>query len=644
MTKKNIYIHMKQTPIHPSDFADSMTSRIQTLNPDFHCGGKIRAGFTQYGAAYNDCVDLNSKGETTQIVIPAATGSGKSVSATLYLSQIAQMGMSGLLVVSEVSVAIEAAEDINDLAGEKMAGVYHSISDKNPVHDLWSDIDELPRIAIITHAMFIQRSDTGKDIEALRAYNGKQRDIIIIDERIDLIKCVSFGTNEVADAIRILKRDTRLRGYAQILSSFNKIIFSTKTNVAVRNIDKLRQSFQCLRNDLLTLLNWLNNEHFNLSSCIRRKKWNPDSDKASVKGLLSRIIYVLDGDYTQTVEGSTVVCHRVEDLSGKFGSAVVLDATSQVNPEYEYREANGHDIVHMTRIESRNYSNVTLNVCSFKGPKQSKTAIYTNPRKKNKHIEIIDCYLKVIGPILNPGDKLLVATYKSVEPLFEERNPYKNQVKFIHWGGKDARGSNTYKDFNKAMAIGFYRKPDHSYVASVMAIKPFDQYVTTNGSVMSDANHLKDMLIVDDMIQFFNRVKCRTAIDNIGNCNPVELYCFTGGSKLMDELIRGAITSEMPNTVFKEWEPKGLNDLQQKLSKNEERAERFIRWLRGRIDLYEEIYLSELMQEFDLKHSVVSKAINTDVFNDLLAEEGITMIKAKGRSNPTRFILPKNKI
>ena len=204
MVATNIYISPSPKPINPIYFANSMTDRIKSLNQDFHCGGKIKGGFIQYGAAYNDCVHMNRNGDNTQMVIPAATGTGKSVSATLYLAEIARMGMSGLLVVSEVSVAIEAAKTINSIAGEVVAGAHYTVSHKNPIHDLWRDIEDLSRITIITHAMFIQRSDSGKDIWALRSFSGKQRDIIIIDERIDLTKRVSFGTEEVVDAVAIL--------------------------------------------------------------------------------------------------------------------------------------------------------------------------------------------------------------------------------------------------------------------------------------------------------------------------------------------------------------------------------------------------------------------------------------------------------
>ena len=631
-------------PIHPINFANSMTIRINHLNPAFYCRGKIREGFIQYGAVYNDCVDLNNKGKSIQLVIPAATGSGKTVSAKLYLSLIAKKGMSGLLVVSEIAVAIEAAEEINRIAGEEVAGVYHSISDKHPQHRLWHDIDDLPRITIITHAMLIQRSDSGKDIDALRTYNGKQRDLVIIDERIDLIKRVSFGTNEIVDAVAILKRDVCLSTVADMLANFNDVIFTTKRHGTYEYDGKFKKIHNALRNDLSPFLSKLSAGHFNILPRIRGKMNNSDPDRDKVIKLLNRIIYVIDGRYTHTVEGNNVICHREEDLNGKFGSVVVLDATSQVNPEYDYRVVNGDDIIMFNRIASRNYSNVTLNICSLNGPKQSKSAIYTKPKREKKLKEIILAYLKVIGGILEPNDKLLVATYMDVVPLFEEHNRYKDQVKFIYWGSKDARGSNDFEKYNKAMIIGWHRRPAHYYVSAVMAINQFDHYVNTTGSVWSDATYLKNMLIVDDMIQFFNRIKCRTAIDKNGNCDPVELYCLTGGDDEMQKVISTSIENEMPNIVISDWKPKELKALKQKVTKAEERAENFVKYLRGNIEKYEEISLAELRQEFGLPSNIISPVINSNIFHDLLEEEGIKMTEAKGWGNPVRFILPKHKI
>ena len=112
----------------------------------------------------------------------------------------------------------------------------------------------------------------------------------------------------------------------------------------------------------------------------------------------------------------------------------------------------------------------------------------------------------------------------------------------------------------------------------------------------------------------------------------------------MEEVIRTSIEGEMPNIVIKDWKPKELKALKQKRTKNEERAEIIIMYLRGKIEKYEEISLAVLRQEFGYSSSTVSKAIKTDIFGDLLEEEGITMTSAKCKGNPVRFILPKYKL
>jgi hypothetical protein len=112
----------------------------------------------------------------------------------------------------------------------------------------------------------------------------------------------------------------------------------------------------------------------------------------------------------------------------------------------------------------------------------------------------------------------------------------------------------------------------------------------------------------------------------------------------MEEVIRTSIESEMPNIVIADWKPKELKVLKQKKTKNEERAENLVRWLRGKIELYEEIPLAELRQEFGLQPNMVSRAIKSDYFKDLLAEEAITMTTVKGKGNPVRFILPPNAV
>ncbi|KYJ87523.1 hypothetical protein [Sulfurovum riftiae] len=636
-----IEIEMKTYPIHPDNFGEVMKERIRSLNPQFHTEGVIVDGFRQYCAAYNDCVSYNSMGDSTQIIIPSSTGSGKSVSSRLYLAQIAKLGLSGLLVVSEVATAIEAVIEINKLAGSNVAGTYYSVSEVNPDSTSRCEIDSLSRITVITHAMFIQRSDSQKDIDLLKKHNEKQRDIIIIDERISLVKSVSFSTGEVDDAIGILKRDTKLYDLMKALENLNEIIFKTKVHGSYTNDGGIKEIFNRLNTDIARVIDGLHGNKYNISRRIRgKRKDNQDTEKEALIFLLERIGYVVAERFNQTIEGSYVICHREEDLSSVFGSVVVLDATSTVNPEYDYRAINNHDIKLLERIIGRNYSPVTLNICNDRTQKQSRSGIYKNLPSSVSKTEIIKVYLKIIEDILKEHEKLLVVTYKDIVPLFKEYSPFKDRVIFIHWGGRDARGSNEYADFDAAIAIGWNRKPQHSYISSVMAIRQMDEYIALNGSIMKDANMLKDMLIVDDLIQFFNRTRCRTTINVEGECAPVALYLFTGGNRNMETLIKEVFEVEMPDIHIKRWGPVIPQKLKRKKSKLEERADNFIAFLRGNIEKYEVITLAQLREYFELRLSMVSKVIKSLYFQRLLEDENISMVGQGRRKDPVRFIMP----
>ena len=619
---------VKTVPIHPVVFAESMADKIKSLSPEFFTGGKLFEGFYEFGATYNECVRLNKEGEETSLVVPSSTGSGKTVSAKLYLKQIAKLGYSGMLVVSEIDVGMEAVQEI----GEDVAGIYYRGEDS-------VDIEDLPQILIISHAMFIKRSDSGKDVDLLRNYGGRQRDCIIIDERIDLIKRVSFSTSELPDLIAILKRDSELESFVELLEGLNRDIWGKNENVNSAVSNKNGKPYKELAQRIYEVGEGIELGRYDLRRNIRSK--NKSTDREDAAELLARIGFTVEkSGWNQTKEGKYVVVHREEDLSGAFGSAAVLDATALVNPEYEMRANNGKDMKIFSKNDSRDYCSVNLNVCEAKELKQSKTELYNIP-KNTKTIDVIcDEYLSIIGDIAKPDDKLLVVTYRDLASIFESRSPYPN-VKFIYWGSADARGSNEFSDFNKAMAIGWFRRPQHVYVGAVMAINKIQDYASLTGSVWSDANYLKDRLIADDMIQFFNRVRCRIAIDKNGNCEPVELYMFSGGNERIKDIITASVSEEMKNISITGWHPKLSGKIKRKPKKADQRAETVIRYLRGQMDKHSEILASIVREDLGISSQQFTQVMKSEYFESMLIEESIDIVGAGGKRNPMRFILPQ---
>ena len=639
MTNK-VEIEPKTKPIYPLDFAKMMKLRMLSLNPEQVFSSNMMTAYESFGAIYNEVSNLNSdNAKPKRIVVPLSTGAGKTVSAKLYLAKLAKLGISGLLVVSEVSTAIEAVREINVLAGADVAGSYYSISEDNLDCDERCDLVDLPLIGVISHSMFISRSSTGIDIDLLKFYNHEHRKCIIIDESINLVRSSSFGTEEIPELMNILNRDNMFHEYTKNLGTVIET-FKKSRNTVVFYESHMKDMLAKIRTETFKYLGLIHDGKARISTRMRSRKDDRQKELTDVISLLERIAFVFGDTFAITAEGRNSVLHRDIDLSGAFGSVVVLDATSTINPSYTFHQRNSDDIQFMQRIDVRNYKNVNINVCTNRNLPQSKSALYHTPKSNKALDNIVKQYLSAIENILEADDKLLVCTYKILVPLFEYLCPFDN-VEFIHWGSSDARGSNAFRDFNKAMAIGFFRKPQHVYNGAVLAVKDYSHYVPTNGSVSNDALQLRNHLIVDDMVQFFNRVRCRVSIDIEGNCKPTELYLLTGGDKGMQDIMGKLIKQEMPNVTSTKWKVDVDAQLIAERKKNKlyNVAEEVVRWLLTVSHEYDVVSQKNVQEYFGMTRHTMKRLKAEPHFQYLCEEENIVEFK-DGRN--FMFYLPKN--
>ena len=374
---------------------------------------------------------------------------------------------------------------------------------------------------------------------------------------------------------------------------------------------------------------------------MRKKKDARETEISDVLSLLERIAFVLGGHFAITGEGKRNVFHRDIDLSGAFGSVVVLDATSTINPSYTFHQKNSNNIQFMKRIDNRLYKNVTVHICKNKNLPQSLSALYSTPKKQGQLDIVVKQYLAIIEQILKPKDKLLVCTFKILVPLLKERCPFKN-VKFIHWGSSAARGSNKYMKYNKAMAIGFFRKPQHIYNGAVLSIANYEHYIPTNGSISGDATQLRNHLIVDDHVQFFNRVRCRVSIDEEGNCKSTELYLFTEGKPQLQSTVEDLIRQEMPGITINEWHADADAELDATKKKNKlyKLAENVINWMLTVSYEFDIISQQQVMEYFGLTKKQMINLKKEPHFQNLCREEDIVEFK-DGRK--IMFKLPSNR-
>lgn len=204
---------MPEWPIQPSLFVDKVVKQLESHGvlisddmPDL---------IDNMCRLFNFSVKPNQNLPRTikNLVFPAQTGIGKSVSVQVYVSLLVEH--SSIIVVSKVEEAINYCQQINKLAeDDDYARCYYSLTDKNKDHHLRVEASKLRshRCIIITHNMFRrvivdpskptddlvkkeqQKEQTNLFIQNISAveyfgtYASKPRDFVCIDEKLSFFE------------------------------------------------------------------------------------------------------------------------------------------------------------------------------------------------------------------------------------------------------------------------------------------------------------------------------------------------------------------------------------------------------------------------------------------------------------------------
>lgn len=152
---------------------------------------------------FNFSINPNKKLPRTlkNLVFPAQTGIGKSVSVQVYVSMLTEH--SSLIVVSKVEEAINYCEYINKLSGnQNLARCYYAITDKNKDEALRVDFYQLSQYPciVITHNMF-RRVNGFTDVKHFSMYKKKRRDFISIDEKLSFHQTFQMSFRELEQLI-----------------------------------------------------------------------------------------------------------------------------------------------------------------------------------------------------------------------------------------------------------------------------------------------------------------------------------------------------------------------------------------------------------------------------------------------------------
>lgn len=635
-------------PIEPETLVDEVTKQLQSYGNVVPSKTPIMVAELCKG--FNECIRLNQTGDIPQtIIFSPKTGSAKSTSAKAYISLLNDV--SSLVVVPRVDDAIGYCNDINSWSNDPdYARCYYRITDEHPDCDVRTDRNHINdfRCIVITHAMLrtISRYSETSIAEVLKE---RQRDLVIVDERLSLFHSYEINKHEVVELIDIFARIEKDTYYnleslqkplvmlLDIISKLESVGSKIKQKVIPVNgrleyelrqiYDYTNINFQLIK----TLIDDKNIRFVQSSTLFKKSDIIEEDAKKIVLEKMRSLEQILKNEFYCFKSGEHTKLISTENLRHAFGSIVVLDATAEINQMYDTRSIAQHmQTMHMETTDPRIYTNLTINIAI--GHNQSRDAIYKNA-SKNERDEAMK-YLQVAKSLLtDKEDKLLVITFKNFRNLMEQQNTESN-IKFTHWGNHV--GKNDWSDCNKVMIVGW------NYLTEDVHYNNFIHAVGSQGlsdELMNDETikSYKVTQMVDDLVQATMRCSARKTIDEDGNCVPSELYLFRPNHEEGKTIISSFI-SAFVDVAAKEWIPEHA-EIVAKKSKSTDNADFIINYLKDNVKTTTDVYMKTIIDETGMESYTVSRTIKSEYFRQKLKEEGFIEHKFDGKSKG--FLLKK---
>jgi len=457
-------------------------------------------------------------------------GEGKTTgTARFAATQIIGNDKSMMIITNLLSNGKEIVENINKWSGTNEALL---------VDGSMKDTDTTKvRVLVITHAM-LKKTLYGKGrrgIDELTIFNDSPRDLVVVDEAIDLRKSHTITIQQLRHLDTTLelinkKKSVEIR---KTISWYLKMIL----NVIDRAGVDIQKNHDIPNN--LTL-------DFSSARKILKSKYGSTPDPAmgiSWDTVIDNLEILITSEYFTVKTGSVTYISTASDYMPKNTSIVILDASSDIDEiYYQYRDAGLLDIVR-TR-NARSFMNATLYARQVGASKFEMLEKDGTPRE--------DVISTIEAEVLNktkPDDKILIITYKAVREKIELL-PWKDRdVMFMSWG--DITGRNDAKERTEVFIFGLPFKPRVDALNKMHAI---------NGNT-SD-KHLEGKYrntdIVADVYQAIMRSALRVP-QNDYDCIKTNVYitipnAMHGTSAQLRKMIGPILEKKINGAILKEWE------------------------------------------------------------------------------------------
>lgn len=583
---------------------------------------------------FNECIRRNQNKEEPRILIYSPpTGSAKSLSAKTYVSLL--KNETSLIVVNRVDDAIEFCRDINVLRGnQEYAKCYYRITDENNNSVYRATKESLGELKclVITKSMLKTLTMYSKS-ELAEIILSVQRDLVIVDERLQLFTTNILRNKELSDCITMFESInavtqhkigidlTTLKGIEKIFTSYNaqasiekklhlwdkpeevKDLQFTNLQLQFQQINKLLDA-----NDINLLLH--------ISSLIdRRSDVTNENVKENIRMLLETIGSIFsENEYLFTKSGDISTLSVVNNLDNRFGSMIVLDATAAINQYYDTLTYCKHAAAwHIASIDPRTYKNLTIH--KARGFNQGKTSLYEGltGAEVNRNL---DYYLATANSILTPNDKLLIIAHKTFREMLEAKN-IDPRIEFTHWGNHI--GKNNWSHCNKVMIIGWHRIPQNAHYLNFTSAVGSFQEARESIQVNDSLNVYNLTQLVDDLIQGTMRCSARKTIDTEGNCTVSDIYIFYANNK-HDVAVVDLYEKYFRDAIVTKWIPP-LVGIEQNLGKRAKDIDGVMQYLLIKSKTSENILWKNVIIDLELTAVKASRILNDQSFMEAVFDQ-----------------------
>lgn len=583
---------------------------------------------------FNEGIRRNKNKEEARILIfSPPTGSAKSLSAKAYVSLLKYE--TSLIVVNRVDDAIEFCKEINDLRGNQdYAKCYYKITDENKDSVYRTEKESIndSQCLVITQSMLktLTAHNESRLAEIILAV---QRDLVIVDERLNLFSTNFLSNQELADCIRIFESIDSMPQYQSsldltTLKAIERIFISYNTQASRENTLYLWEKPEEVKDVQFTNLQLqfqqinalLDNNDINLLLHVthlidKRNDVTNEHLKENMRILLKSISSIFTrNEYLFSKSGNISTLSVVHDLDNRFGSMIVLDATATVNQYYDTLTYCKHTAAwHVISTDPRTYKNLTIH--KARGFNQGKSSLYEGllPETVNQNAEF---YLATARSILTPDDKLLIIAHKIFRAKLENKNQ-DPRIEFTHWGNHV--GKNDWSHCNKVMIIGWHRIPQNAHYLNFTSAVGSFQEAGESIKINDSLDIYSHTQLVDDLIQATMRCSARKTIDAEGNCNVSDVYIFHADNK-NDIAVVESFEKYFKDVKVTTWVPAQVG-IEPKLTKRTHDIDEVMQYLVIKSKTSENILWNNVITDLGVNKVKASRILNNQSFIDAVAEQ-----------------------